>query len=343
MDLFSTLNSFVRVVETGSLSRAARQRGLSQSVVTRQIAQLEQYFGVRLLHRTTRRLSLTDDGQILIGHANRLLEESSAMETALGKHRNSPNGLVRLGTIMGAGLSLATRLPQLLDRHAGLSVELVVCDHVSELVESRLDLALCDGTIADSSFVARQIARLAYVVVAAPSYLQRHPEPRAPVDLNRHICIIQDSKDGPRTWEFNGPHGPDSVSVSGQFSTNNERAALVMARSGYGIACLPEVQVRDDIRDGRLVRLLPLYEVKPSILYAIYPSRRQLAPRTRAVLEFLVQLGRSERSVLLQEEPVADQDLSRAAKPASALPCNVVPTVTMVPGASVGSRFPVLN
>jgi DNA-binding transcriptional LysR family regulator len=175
IDLFSVLNDFVRVVETGSFSRVAREKGSSHSAVTRQIAQLEQRFGVRLLHRATRRLSLTDDGQILIGYAHRLLEESSALERDLGKARRSPSGLVRLGTIMGAGLYLATRLPQLLDRHPGLSVELVVYGHVSGMVESRIDLALCDGDIAHSSFISRKIAMLAYVVagVSGPARLQR--------------------------------------------------------------------------------------------------------------------------------------------------------------------------
>jgi len=340
MDLFSALNVFVRVVETGSFSRVAREKGSSTSVVTRQIAQLERHFGVRLLHRTTRRLSLTDDGQTLIGHANRLLEERAAMEKVLGKHRRSSSGLVRLGAIMGAGLGLATRLPQLLDRHASLSIELMVCDHVSELVESRLDLALCDGDIADSSFIARQIAKLDYVVVAAPSYLQRHSEPSAPVELERHICILQDRKDRRRTWQFNGPLGPASVVVSGQLSTNNERAALVMARSGYGIACLPDVQVCDDIRDRRLVRLMPEYEAKPSALYAVYPSRRQLAPRTRTVLEFLLHQGQSKGSALLQDDGTADHGLSLAPALPPSLLHNIVPTVAILPGASAatGSR-----
>ncbi len=343
MDLLSCLCDFVRVVEAGSFSRVAREKGSSTSAVTRQIAQLERHYGVRLLHRTTRRLSLTDDGQLLIGHANRLLEEAAAMEKALGKQRRSSSGLVRLGVTTGAGMSLATRLPRLLDRHAGLSIELVVCDHVSELVESRLDLALCDGDIADSSFIARQIAKLAYVVVAAPSYLQRHAEPRAPVELHRHICIVQHRNDRRRTWEFNGPLGPVSVVVSGQLSTNDERTALVMARSGYGIACLPDVQVCDEIRDRRLVRLMPEYEAKPSVLYAVYPSRRQLAPRTRTVLEFLLHQGPSEGSALLQDDGAADHGPWLARKLPPAPPHNIVPTVAMVPGASADNRVPVMN
>jgi DNA-binding transcriptional LysR family regulator len=310
MDLFGALNDFVRVVETGSFSRVAREKGSAHSAVARQIAHLEQHFGVRLLHRTTRRLSLTEDGQLLIGYAQRLLEKSSAMERDLGKGRRSPSGVVRLGAVMGAGLCLTTRLPQLLDRHPGLSVELVVCDHVSDMIESRLDLALCDGDIADSSFVSRKIATLAYVVVAAPSYLQRHAKPKAPAELDRHTCVVQDSRATRGSWEFNGPGGPISVPVSSQLSMNNECAALAMARSGCGVACLPEAQVRDDMRRGRLIRLMPDYEAKPSVLYAMYPSRHPLSFRTRTVLEFLVQRDRGESTARPQDDAPADQDPS---------------------------------
>jgi DNA-binding transcriptional LysR family regulator len=145
-----------------------------------------------------------------------------------------------------------------LDRQPGLSVELVVCDHVSEMVELRPDLALRDGDIADSSFVGRKIAMLAYVVVAAPSYMQRHGGPRAPTELGRHTCIVQDSKTRRGSWEFKGPDGRISMPVSGQLSTNNECAALAM------------------------------------MLYATYPLRRQLALRTRTVLEFVVEQDRRE-------------------------------------------------
>jgi DNA-binding transcriptional LysR family regulator len=343
MDLLSALNDFVRVAESGSFSRVAREKGFSPSAVTRQIAQLEQFFGVRLLHRTTRRLTLTDDGQLLIGYASRLLEESSAMERDLGRHRHSPTGLVRLGTVKGVGLYLATRLPQLLDRHPGLSVELVVCDHINELVESRLDLAMCDRNIADSSFVARQIATLAHAAVAAPSYLQGHAAPAAPTELGRHVCIVQDGKDGRGNWEFIGPQGPVSVPVSGQIHTNNERAALVMARSGYGVACLPHVQVRDDLMDGRLVRLMPDYAAKPSMLYAIYPSRRHLATRTRTVLDFLVQQGRGDLVSRSHHDAPASQELSMVARSSPALDRNVVPAVAMVRNASRSNRLAVIN
>jgi DNA-binding transcriptional LysR family regulator len=293
MDLFNVLGNFVRVADSGSFSRVAREVGLTQTAISRQVAYLEQHFGVRLLHRTTRQVSLTGDGEILLGHARRLLEESSAMERDLGAHRDTPVGLVRIACITGAGLSLAARLPQLLNRHPDLSVELVVCDHVNEMVESRIDLALCNGRIADSSFIARQIGAFRYSLVAAPCYVEQYGAPKAPEDLDGYTCIMQATDGRCEDWALNGPDGSVVVRVSGQLFTKNERAALVMVCSGYGIACLPDAQVRDDIHAGRLIRLLPQYAPKLAMLYAVYPSRRHLASRTRAVLDFLIQQGRA--------------------------------------------------
>lgn len=298
MDLLGALSNFVRVVETGSFSRTAREVGLSQTVVTRQIAHLEQHFGVRLLHRTTRQLNLTDDGQILVGHARRLLEQSSEMERELGVHRNMPAGLVRLGSIMGAGLFLTSRLPELLRRYPELSVQLTVCDQLGDMVRSRLDLALYPGDVADSSFITRHIASLECAIVAAPTYVERHGQPQTPADLEHHACIQQEGENRGGAWDFQGPDGPVSVGVSGQVFTSNERAALIIARNGGGVACLPYAQIRDDLCGGRLVRLLGPYRPKPLMLHVIYPTKRLLAPRTRAVLEFLVEQARADHNKL---------------------------------------------
>src|SRR3954447_2040835 len=157
MDLLGALRDFIRVVETGSFSAVAREREVSQSAVTRQIAQLEQHFGVRLFHRTTRRLSLTDDGQALLGHARHLLETAEEMEAALGLQSRSPAGLVRIGVSVAAARFVAPRLPALASRHPGLRIELVVRDQFAEMIEERLDLALRSGEIADVSLVARRI------------------------------------------------------------------------------------------------------------------------------------------------------------------------------------------
>ena len=188
MDLIGALRCFIRVVETGSFSAVARENQISQSAVTRQIAQLEQHFGARLFHRTTRRLSLTDDGQGLLTHARHVVEATDEMETALGRQSNAPTGLVRLGTSIAGGHFLAPRLPALLARYPGLRVELVMRDQFSDMVDERLDLAWRSGEIADASLVIRRIGQLGRAVVAAPIYLERHGAPSVPEDLATHTA-----------------------------------------------------------------------------------------------------------------------------------------------------------
>ena len=300
MDLIAALRAFVRVTETGSFTAVARETHASQSAVTRLIAQLEQHFDVRLFHRTTRRLSLTDDGQVLLTHARHLLESADEMETVLGRQSGAPRGLVRLGTSVAGGLFLATRLPVLLARHPGLSVELVMRDQNSDMVEERLDLAFRSGEIADASLVARRVGFLGRAVVAAPIYLERHGAPSTPEDLAAHTCLIHDATPEPELWRFTGPDGPISVRVSGAFIANDSQAVHRAARAGHGIASLPEIQLIDDLRAGRLFRLLEDYPSQRVPVQIVYPSRRNLAPRTRVVMDFLVEQTR-EISVLLEQ------------------------------------------
>ncbi len=289
MDLLGAVQAFIRVTETGSFSAVARETHSSQSAVTRLIAQLEQHFGVRLFHRTTRRLSLTDDGQTLMTHARHLLECADEMETALGRQSSAPRGLVRLGTSIAGGMFLATRLPTLLARHPGLSVELVMRDQTSDMIEERLDLAFRSGEISDASLVARRIGYLGRAVVAAPVYLERNGAPSTPDDLTDHVCLIHDATPEPEVWRFTGPDGPVSVRVSGAFIANDSEAVRRAARAGHGVARLPEIQLIDDLRAGRLFRLLEDYPSQREPVHIIYPSRRNLAPRTRVVMDFLVE------------------------------------------------------
>jgi DNA-binding transcriptional LysR family regulator len=300
MDLIGALRAFVRVTETGSFSAVARETHVSQSAVTRLVAQLEQHFDVRLFHRTTRRLSLTDDGQVLLAHARHLIESADEMETVLGRQSGTPRGLVRLGTSVAGGLFLATRLPVLLARHPGLSVELVMRDQESDMIEDRLDLAFRSGEIADASLVARRAGFLGRAVVAAPVYLERHGAPSAPADLAGHTCLIHDATPEPEVWRFSGPDGPLSVRVTGAFLANDSEAVRRAARAGHGIALLPEIQLIDDLRAGRLFRLMEDYPSQRVPIHIVYPSRRNLAPRTRVVMDFLLQQTR-EISVLLEQ------------------------------------------
>lgn len=301
MDLLAALGVLVRVAETGSFSAVARERQVSQSAVTRQISQLEEHFQVRLFHRTTRRLSLTDDGEVLLGHARIVLDEVETMEVALGKQSSSPTGLVRIGVTVAGSRFLTPRLPLLLDAHPGLKVELVVSDRFTDMIEERLDLALRAGEQTDSSLRARIAGTFGRAVVAAPAYVERHGAPSSLSMLAEHVCLVHDIGPESDVWRFDTPDGVQSVRVSGGFIANDSSAVRLAARAGHGIALLAEIQVFDDLRDGVLVRLLNEYEAQRRPVYVVYPSRRHLAPRTRLVMEFLLQQYRLIEGVLAGE------------------------------------------
>jgi DNA-binding transcriptional LysR family regulator len=288
MDLLRALSTFNRIAETGSFSAVARETQSSHSAVTRLIGQLEAHFGVRLFHRTTRSLSLTEDGQELLGHALRVLEAATDMEGALGNHRDAPKGLVRLGLPTMAALVLVPRMGTLFERYPGLSVELVVRDHFGDLVEERLDVVLQTGPPSDTSSVIRVVGTAEWVPVAAPAYLERYGAPKHPTHLGKHACIVHEAGPGSAVWQFSGPDGPIEVVISGALRANNRIVVHHAALAGYGIAFLPLLSVADDLRAARLCRVLIGFPSQRSQTYLIYPSRRHLAPRTRVVIDFLV-------------------------------------------------------
>ena len=298
MDIVGTLGVLVRVVETGSFSAVARERGLTQAAVARQISQLEEHFGVRLFHRTTRKLSLTDDGQMLLDLARPVLEGVEGIEAALGRQSASPVGLVRVGVNVTGGRFFAQRVPSLLVDHPGLKVELVVGDRFGDMIEDRLDLAVRLGEIADSSLVVRSGGSVARIAVAAPSYIERHGKPSTPADLAGHTCIVHDLGPDSDVWTFVVPDGEQSLRVSGGFLANDGRAVHGAARAGYGIAFLAPLEVFDDLRSGELVRILNDFQSPNLPVNLVYPSRRHLAPRTRLVRDFLLEQVRQVQVML---------------------------------------------
>jgi DNA-binding transcriptional LysR family regulator len=289
MDLINGLQMFIRVVETGSFSAVAREGNASQSAVTRQIAQLEEHFGVRLLHRTTRKLSLTDDGQDLIARARHLLEQAEDLEDTFGKNGGSPTGLVRIGIPVGAAILLVSSFTALLGKHPGLSVELVVTEQPDDLVKERLDVAVRFGQPADTSLVSRALGTITSAPVAAPAYLERRGAPEHPMDLSSHTCIVHDIGPDSTHWAFTGPGGAVEVEIASAFRCNNSLVVRQAALAGYGIALLGDPVALPEIRAGRLYRLLPDYTARRRQAFVVYPSRRHLAQRTRVVIDFLVE------------------------------------------------------
>jgi DNA-binding transcriptional LysR family regulator len=255
----------------------------------------------RLFHRTTRKVSLTDDGQVLLGFARPVLEGVEGMEAAVGRQSISPVGLVRVGATVTASRFLSQRLPTLLVDHPGLKVELVVRDRFGDMIEDRLDLALRVGEMTDTSVVVRRSWSGLRIAVAAPSYIERHGKPSTPAELANHTCIVHDVGPASDVWTFVTPEGPQDFRVSGGFLANDSRAVRLAARSGYGIAFLVPLEVFDDLRSGQLVRVLSDFPAPAFPLSLVYPSRRHLAPRTRLVLEFILEQVRQVRAMLATE------------------------------------------
>ena len=297
MDLIAALATFARVAETGSFSAAARERGATQSAISRQITGLEAELGVRLFQRTTRRLALTEDGQEALQHARLVLEAVAATRDAAARRRGEAAGLVRLAAPVLLGNLIATRMPDLLARHPALSVHLVIGRTAHDLVEEGLDLWLRLGESTHATEVTRTLGRIERLVLAAPAYLAARGRPVHPRDLAEHDCLSPPVPGGERAWRFTGPGGEEvAVPVGGRFSADSGEAVLRATLAGVGITLAAEVAVRADVVAGRLVPLLAGFAPDPLAVTLVYPSRRNLAPRVRAVIDFLAHdiLGRPD-------------------------------------------------
>jgi len=241
-------------------------------------------------------------------HARHLLEVAEGMEGALGLHRTSPTGLVRVG-VTTAGASLLTpRMFTLLAQYPGLIIELVVRDRLGDMIEDRLDVALQVGQPGDSSLMARAAGAFGRTLVAAPIYLERRGAPSSPADLAEHTCIIHESGPDSLAWRFDGPDGTEEIHVAGPFRANNSEVVHRAVLAGHGIAMVPEALIIDDIRAARLVRLLPKHRSKREPAFVLYPSRRHLAPRTRVVIDFLVEQVSQAAARLQQDDVWGDTD-----------------------------------
>jgi DNA-binding transcriptional LysR family regulator len=288
MDILSALDTFVRVTETGSFSAVAHEREITQSAVSRQVTALERELGVRLFQRTTRSLALTEDGQAVLDHAREVLAAVEATRDAAGLRSGSPAGHVRLALPVFAASVVASRVPELLARHPELELELISGDRDHDMIEERLDLWLRVGESMHASHVTRRIGATTAMILAAPAYLAAHGEPEHPQDLIAHDCIVQHRYGQDHIWHFAGPDGDTTVTVSGRFSADNSVAVLRAAVAGVGVALTNDVLARPEIAAGRLRPLLTRYVPAGQPLTIVYPSRRNLSPRVRVVIDFVI-------------------------------------------------------
>ena len=291
MDMPGAMIVFAQVVDSRSFSAAAARLGLSKSAVSKQIAKLEDRLGARLLNRTTRTLSPTDAGQDFYERCLRVAREVEEAERAITHLSAEPRGLLRLNAPASFGREyLAPLVPEMLARWPELRIEALFEDRFVDVVAEGFDLVIRITRLQDSSLVARRIASCRRLVCAAPSYLARRGVPRTPVELLQHDCILYSYATDQNEWEFVGPDGRlETVRVDGRLRANNAEVTLAALRAGAGLALSPDFIVGPDIAAGRLVPLLTDYENPFGAIYAVWPHNRNLAPKVRAVVDFLVE------------------------------------------------------
>lgn len=288
MDRFTELQAFVRTVERGSQSAAAREIGVTPAMVGRYLHALEARLGARLLNRTTQTQSLTEAGAAFYPRAAAALDALEEAERAASAARAEPHGLLRVAAPMSFGIRhLAAAVAEFCRLHPGVRVELSLNDRVVDLVDEGYDVAVRIGRLADSSLVARRLSPCRLAVCAAPSYLARRGLPAAPADLRAHDCLLYAYDGDGDTWRFRGEAGEVELSPAGPLRANNGDALLAAALVGQGVAMLPTFIAGDALRDGRLVRLLPGWGLREIAAHAVYPSARHLAPKVRGFVAFL--------------------------------------------------------
>jgi DNA-binding transcriptional LysR family regulator len=287
----SDMTAFVRAVELGGFSTAARDLGLTPSAISKLVTRLEDRLGVRLLNRTTRRLALTPEGEAYFHRSQRILSDIVEAENEVASFRAQPRGLLRVNVGTAFGMhQLSPALPDFLARHPEIRIELTITDRVVDLIEEGADVAIRLGALGDSSLIARKICDLERVVCASPAYLRCHGMPRKPEDLLAHNCLAVDYAPNLRRWPFETKDGVRHVEVNGNVSANNADALLRLALLGVGVIRLSDAIVGEALRDGRLVPLLTeVHHSEPLPLHAVYPQGRHRSPRVAAMVEFLVE------------------------------------------------------
>ena len=289
MDRLNAMRVFVTVVDLGSQSAAADHLELSRPVVSRYLAELEAWVGARLLHRTTRKLSLTAAGNETLPRCRQLLELSEDMQAAVGSAGDTPRGLLRISVSTSFGQSqLAAAVTDYVRLNPGVTIDLQMLDRTVNLVDERIDLAIRTSRELDPSLIARQLTVCRSVLCASPAYLREHPAPRRVDDLSQHNCLTH-SYFGKSLWHFTCDGEELSVPVQGNISANEASTLLSATLSGAGVSLLPSYQAGVHVQRGDLVRLLPDAEPRVMNIYAVYASRKHMPAALRSMLDFLAQ------------------------------------------------------
>ncbi|WP_286758101.1 LysR substrate-binding domain-containing protein [Ralstonia sp. RL] len=290
-DTSSELAFFVLLAKKASLSATARELNITPPAVTKRLAQLEQRLGVRLVNRTTRTVSLTNEGALYLAHASRILDEIREMEEQVASTRDAPKGLLRINATLGFGrITVAPLVSAFARRYPDVEVQLQLTDRPLNLVEEAFDLGIRFGELPDSRLSARKVMANRRFLCAAPAYLKQYGEPKTPHDLAQHRCIIhRQNDDAHGIWRLTKGRKTETVKVEGNLSSNDGDVVQNWALDGHGILLRSEWDVARHLESGRLQVVLKDYKPAPADLFVYYPSRRNLPAKVRAFIDFLVE------------------------------------------------------
>ena len=291
MDRFQIMQIFVRVVETGSFSKAAAEYGVAQSTATKAVAAVEQRLGARLLHRSTRGVTPTEIGVLFYNKCKRIALEVEEAENLASLQQSGMGGQLRISTSLSFGRRVMVPLVlRYMHEHPNLRVDLSFVDRYVNLVEQGVDLALRMGRLADSALGARYLGSNPWVMVAAPAYLEDNPAPRVPADLAKHRCLVYSSVQGDDRWSMTGPSGEEaSVSVTGPLRTNNLSTVLAAVHANMGLAVLPLYLAREALEQGTVVPVMKDYALPAQEVHAVFPSPKLVPFKVTHFIGFLQQ------------------------------------------------------
>ena len=287
------LGFFSALASAGSLSAAARELGISTPAVSKHLALMETRVGVSLINRTTRRMSLTPEGELYLEHARRILGDIDSMGELLGVSKATPRGLLRINATLGFGRShVAPLISRFVRQYGEVEVRLQLSVHPPPLTNDVFDVCIRFGAPPDSRVIARRIAANRRLLCAAPGYIARHGMPKVPNDLTRHNCIgIRQGEEAYGLWRLASGRGKsattEAIKTRGNLTTNDGEIAVNWALEGHGVLMRAEWDIERYLRSGRLVQVLPQYHTPDADIYAVYPQRHQLAARVRAFVDFL--------------------------------------------------------
>ncbi|MFM9899466.1 MAG: LysR family transcriptional regulator [Polaromonas sp.] len=288
MDRFLEMQTFVAVVDTGSFVKAADALAMSKAAVSRYVGDMEARLGARLLHRTTRRLSLTDEGQIFYLRSKELLAELAEAEAEITSRSEAASGLLRINAPFTFGvMHLAPLWGHFMAQHPHVTLEVTLADRLVDLVEEGYDVAIRISDLESSTLVSKRLASTRMVLCASPQYLQRHGTPLHPHELAQHAVISYSYWATKDEWHFTGPLGAVSVKTTACLHTNNGDTCRVAALAGQGIVLQPDFLVGGDLAAGTLVELMPEFQSQVFGVYAVFPTRKHVSPKVRALIDFL--------------------------------------------------------